>query len=247
MRRAFIRLLRSHVLLTREKAIVVLCALLAVVPARAGTIFINPYAFPGLAFGGSLGSTSSGSSVTSLAHAISGAVPAGSVVLVSATHKAGDTAPTCTDARGNTYTLAIANSDGSRTAAIFHSQITTPLQAGDNVTVTWGASAPGNITQVYYATGNFGDTVKTGSADVGGAQPSVSVTDALGVMVGVGIVNNNGETYTPDTGWTEDADVNGIGASVTTNHRDTNANGTDTWDPTRSAGSSGAFAAASFF
>jgi hypothetical protein len=244
---ALTRLLRSHPLPKRERVIAFLCGLVFAAPSFAGTIFINPYAFPGLAFGGSLGSTSSGSSVTSLAHAVSDAVPAGSVVIVSATHKAGDTAPTCTDARGNTYTLAIANSDGSRTAAIFHSQITTPLQAGDNVTVTWGATASGNITQVYYATGSFGGTVKTGSADVGGAQPSVSVIDALGVMVGVGIVNNNGETYAPDTGWTEDADVNGIGASVTTNHRETNANGTDTWDPTRSAASSGAFAAASFF
>jgi hypothetical protein len=169
------------------------------------------------------------------------------VVIVSATHKGGDTIPTCSDARGNTYTRAIANSDGSRTAAIFYSQITTPLQAGDNVTVTWAGNAQGNLTQVYYAIGNFGGMVQTGELDIGGDQPSVSVTDALGVMVGVGIVNNNGETFTPDTGWTENADVNGIGASVTTNHRNTNVNGTDTWDPTRSGASAGAFAAASFF
>ena len=200
-----------------------------------------------LAFGASLGATSSGATISSLAHAVNAAVPAGSFVVVTASHKNDVAAPTCSDARGNTYQLAIAQLDGaSRTVAIFYSVLTTALQLNDNVTVSWGASsADGNVTQVYYCTGAFLGTVRTGGAVTSGS-PSVTVTNALGVVFGIGTVNNNGESFSPPAGWTEDLDVNAIGASTTTNHRNTNATATVTWSPTESGSSSGAFAAASF-
>jgi hypothetical protein len=126
MRRALIRLLRSHLLPqpgfcrvarvsaevgnTRrrglEKVFVTLsCALLAIAPVRAGTIFINPFMSFAALTATALGSGSSTTNNTTVSVTTSTAVLAGESIVVLAGVGGAQTYDSYSDSATNTYIL----------------------------------------------------------------------------------------------------------------------------------------------
>lgn len=130
---------------------------------------------------------------------VTNALAAGSMVFVYG-HSSGNGTLTVTDSRSNTYTTGTAqNANGRANRA--RSAITTGLEVGDSITLTWTVS--GNIEAA--AIGFPGsDGIDGGSQATGTTgDPSVGHTPATSpVWIAVGgYFNGDGLTITAEAGW----------------------------------------------
>jgi len=157
---------------------------------------------------------------------ITAAVAVGKFLVVSV-HDSASTAltVTCTDSRGNTYTKDLEFTDGNPAAISgsvhqLRTKITTALQSGDVITVTFSGAATRAVGMVgVYPDDISGrDPVGVGPSASSGATTSSSLatanattTHAQDLLVGtVGLVSS-ARIFTPTNGWT--ANTKGISTS----------------------------------
>lgn len=147
------------------------------------------------------------------------------------------TNPTIVDSRGNTYTLdrGAPNTGNTIRAGIFSAPMTTALQAGDTITVTWPSSVTtraatiDEFANVAYPTVTDKKNGTTGSSTSPAASISTSgspTTNADDLLVGfIGVEGPTDDSFTENTinQWTSLTRVGTTGNGTPTNDRTINS------------------------
>lgn len=196
---------------------------------KAGTPVIVPPVIGSATYLGMVGSnTSTVSGTTMLIVVIGDGVPAGHTLIMPVGADYTAAGPTATDIRGNVWTrdrTSPATGNTSR-STIFSCPVTTPLIAGDTITITWAAAVVRKAAAIHEFAGVLIPTViNTQNGNAGtGTSPSVSVTTTLPDILLFGYVMAEGpvtEAYEPDivNTWSPLTRVGTTGGGVSTDDR----------------------------
>ncbi len=159
---------------------------------------------PGLGHAGSAGTATCGGTGSTIV--VSSAIPAGNTVVVQIALRdpSGALSFGAADSGGNTYQVDGVGNDGSRSAvAILSAQVSTPLAAGDSISVSHPANNGSAVrADVYTGIAPSGRLVASGSASGNskGASVTVGAGEANTLAVGV-VVTRNNSTITQPGGW----------------------------------------------
>jgi hypothetical protein len=166
---------------------------------------INPFQPPAYVRDSGTGSAAPGSTVAITVPA--GGHALGNLLVVAAT-RASNAVSSVTDSRGNTYVACGNATSGSNNIEQWASILTTALQAGDTITVTYTGSTTtvaAGVEFAHVAASSFVDgtpSTQTGSTSPidAGAQTTTLTYDLLIATWALG--SGSVGTYTPDAGWT---------------------------------------------
>lgn len=144
-----------------------------------------------------------------------GGVSAGALLVARVLYKnAPNAAATCADSKGNTWTVDAGCFSGNANIFAFSTVVTTPLVAGDTVTVTITGSVGVFFGTYTYWTASAGwQAVWAGQAQTVGSttgatwtSPSVTTTQPVELLVGLAASSAPTISSTPGAGWTEEID-----------------------------------------
>lgn len=174
---------------------------------KAGIPVVTPPATGSASFIQGIGTVSAVTSGTTLTISVpTGGIPAGHTLIVRTCGDYTSTGASVTDSRGNTYTRDRSSGDSGTTmrASIFSCAVTTALQSGDTITITW----PSAVNVRAAAVDEFARVLSPIAVDVqngaSGTSTSPSVTavttngDDLMVSL-VAVAGPSTEGYTDDT------------------------------------------------
>lgn len=175
-----------------------------------------------------------------------GGVPVGHTLIVRTTADYTSTGSTIADSRGNTYTRDRTAANGGSTfrSSIASGRITTALQAGDTITVTWPSSITGRVASADEFSNFLSPTAidAQNGASGSGTTPSASITTTNAndlIVVSTAVEGPIDETYTEDTirQWSSMTRVGTTGGTATSNrtnngaYRSVGATGTYQYSP----------------
>jgi hypothetical protein len=171
-------------------------------------------------------------------------VPAGHLLVVRAAVRATTTIQSITDSRGNSYFYAtgVTVGAGNIRNEVWRSMVSTALQSGDIITVTWWGTDGNKKAFAIDEFAGVSTTVDASSTATGaGTTPSGSVTTVTATNLVIGYTGVNGpntETYTEASGWIPMTSVGTSGNAATFNivvhggYKIVSSAGTHTHDPT---------------
>jgi hypothetical protein len=162
------------------------------------------------------GSVSDGTPITDLVLTLAGgvSVPAGHTILLAAGGGAvsSRTVSTIVDSQGNTWELSRNDGSGSFPLCIAKCSLTTDLNAGDTITITWSGTM-GTVIAVAHEFSNLGSAAvdQTASANGSTTAPSSGTTGAtavadelvFGAVLAVWVTVEPSDDFTPGAGYTE--------------------------------------------
>ncbi len=179
---------------------------------KAGTPVVTPPPVGNATFVQTVGSATAQTTGTTLSITVpAGGVPSGHTVILHTLSDIMNNGPSVTDSRGNTYTRDRSAPDSGSTIrfSVFSCPITTDLQAGDTITITFPSSSTTRIAVVneYSAVLNpVVVDVQNGKAGTG-ISPNINATTTHAsdlLIASVGVAGDSTDSYTPDIGnaWT---------------------------------------------